>query len=393
MDTIIFWSSLGLIIYTYFGFPLLLLIRGFLLRRPVREGDYKPQVSIIIVAYNEVDTIGAKLENIISLDYPREKLEIIVASDGSTDGTNKIVKNYSDQGVRLLPLPRQGKIPALNSAASRASGEILVFSDANSIYQLDALTHLLRPFADATVGAVGGNQVYIKSDAGNVAGFGEGLYWGYDRLLKQMQSVSGNMIAATGAIHAIRRELFEPVPLSVSDDYVISTRAILQGFRLAFAPNAIAYEPIAPSEEAEFARKIRVIVRALRATWTVRGLFNPFRYGFYSLQIFSHKLLRWCVGWLLIALFAASLVLFQDGIFYQLFTVGEIAFYLIALLTVFLRQSKISHKRIFKFLSVPFYFCLANAAATFAWLQLMGGKRVDIWDSERYIGEVYKSLK
>lgn len=393
MAQIIFWGSLGLIFYTYFGFPLLLLVRGFLSRRPVQAADFEPQTSIIIVAHNEVDTIGAKLENMISLDYPRAKLEIIVASDGSTDGTNKIVKNYSDHGVKLLALPRQGKIPALNTAADRATGEILVFSDANSIYKPDALSALLRPFADASVGAVGGNQVYLKSDDANMAGFGEGLYWNYDRLLKRMQSVSGNMIGATGAIHAIRRDLFEPVPLSVSDDMVISTRAILKGFRLAFAPNAIAYETIAPTEEAEFARKVRVIVRALRATWTVKQLFNPFRYGFYSIQIFSHKLLRWSVGWLLIVLFLASLILFQKGLFYQLFTIGQIAFYSFALLTILFRRSSISTKKVYKLISIPFYFCLANSAATIAWLQLIGGKRVDVWDSERHIGEVYKTTK
>ncbi|HZD35118.1 MAG TPA: glycosyltransferase, partial [Nitrososphaeraceae archaeon] len=252
MAEIFFWGSLGLIVYTYFGFPLLLILRGILLGRPIKEADYEPQVSIIIVAHNEVDTIGAKLENMISLNYPRHKFEIILASDGSNDGTDKVVKSYSDYGVNLLALPRQGKIPALNAAVEQAKGEVLVFSDANSIYKPDALSTLLRPFADPKVGAVGGNQIYIKSNTTNMTGFGEGLYWNYDRFLKRMQSVSGNMTSATGAIHAIRRELFKPVPLSVSDDLVISTRAISQGFRLSFAQDAIAYETIAPTEEAEF---------------------------------------------------------------------------------------------------------------------------------------------
>jgi cellulose synthase/poly-beta-1,6-N-acetylglucosamine synthase-like glycosyltransferase len=393
MEQMLFWGSLALIVYTYFGFPLLLLIRGLLVRRPIKEANYKPEVSIIIVAHNEVDTIGAKLENMISLEYPRDQMEIIVASDGSFDGTNEIIKSYSHHGVKLLALPRQGKIPALNTAVGQASGEILVFSDANSIYKLDALSNLLRPFADPKVGAVGGNQVYIKSGGGNVAAFGEGLYWNYDRLLKKMQSVSGNMTSATGAIHAIRRELFKPIPLSASDDLVISTRAISQGFRLAFAQNAIAYETIAPTEEAEFNRKVRVTVRALRAVWAVKELLNPFRYGFYSIQIFSHKLLRWSIGWLIIILFIASLSLFQDGIFYKLFLGGQAAFYSIALVALLFRQSRISQQKIPKLLSIPFYFCLANAAASVAWLQLMRGKRVDVWDSERYIGEMYKTVE
>ena len=394
MAEIFFWGSLGLIVYTYFGFPLLLILRGILLGRPIKEADYEPQVSIIIVAHNEVDTIGAKLENMISLNYPRHKFEIILASDGSNDGTDKVVKSYSDYGVNLLALPRQGKIPALNAAVEQAKGEVLVFSDANSIYKPDALSTLLRPFADPKVGAVGGNQIYIKSNTTNMTGFGEGLYWNYDRFLKRMQSVSGNMTSATGAIHAIRRELFKPVPLSVSDDLVISTRAISQGFRLSFAQDAIAYETIAPTEEAEFNRKVRIIVRALRAVWTVKELLNPFRYGFYSVQIFSHKLLRWSIGWLSIILFLTSISLYQDGIFYQLFFGGQITFYMIAVVTLLFRKSSISQQKISKLLSIPFYFCLANAAASFAWLQLIRGKRVDVWNSDRFTAaEVYKSVK
>ncbi len=392
MNQLLFWVSIGLIFYAYLGFPLLLLVRGLLRRRPVRQADITPRLSMVITAHNEAKTIRAKLDNVLALDYPRDQLEIIIASDGSDDGTNEIVAAYAGRGVRLLALPRRGKIPALNAAAAQATGEIVVFSDANSIYAPHALRSLVRPFADAAVGAVGGNQCYVSSSHGNAASFGERLYWSLDRTLKTMQSRAGNMISATGAIHAIRRVLFRPVPLGVGDDFVISTRAISHGYRLVFEPNATAYESIAPTDEAEFQRKVRVIVRGLRGLWAVKELFNPWRYGFYSVQIFSHKLLRWSVGWLLMVLLGASLSLYAAGSFYQVVTLGQVAFYGCALCALALRNTSLAQYKAFKLLTIPFYFCLANIAAMRAWLQLLGGKRIDVWDSNRYTREVQDAV-
>jgi cellulose synthase/poly-beta-1,6-N-acetylglucosamine synthase-like glycosyltransferase len=388
----LFWSSLGLILYAYIGFPLLLAIRGWLQRRPVKKADIVPRVSLVITAHNEATHIGAKLENVLALDYPREQLEIIVASDGSNDGMNEIVTRYADRGVLLRAFPRQGKIPTLNAAAVQATGDILVFSDANSIYASDALRVLLRAFADPTVGAVGGNQVYISGSTGNTASFGERMYWGFDRRLKAAQTEAGNMISATGAIHAIRRELFRPVPLGVGDDFVISTRAISQGYRLVFEPNAMAYETIAPTDRAEFSRKERVIVRGLLGLWAVKELFNPLRYGFYAIQIFSHKLLRWSLCWLLVILFAASLALYPQGGIYQLAALGQILFYGSALAALALRQTSLAGLKVFRLLAIPYYFCLANTAAARAWVQLLGGKRIDVWDSKRHVGEAQSTI-
>jgi len=383
----LFWGAMGLIIYAYIGFPLLLLVRGLLRPRLVRKARIEPLISLVIVAHNEAAAIGAKLENVLALDYPHDRLEVIVASDGSDDETNAIVESYGDRGARLLAFPRQGKIPALNAAVMQASGNILVFSDANSMYSPAALRNLIAPFADSTVGAVGGNQCYLSSTAGNTASLGERLYWNFDRTLKTMQSKAGNMISATGAIHAIRHELFRPVPLGVGDDFVISTRAIAQGYRLVFEPEAIAYETIAPTDQAEFQRKVRVIVRGLRGLWAVKELFNPLNYGFYALQICSHKLLRWSVCWLLIILFGASLSLYRVSTFYQLIMQAQIIFYACAGFTLMLRQTAVARLKAFKILAIPFYFCLANYAALRAWLQLLAGKRVDVWDSKRHVGK------
>ncbi len=384
--TSLFWGSLGLIVYAYIGFPLLLLVRGLLRHRPYHEAEIEPEVTLLIVAHNEEASIAAKLDSVLALDYPREKLRILVASDGSDDRTDEIVAGYAAQGVRLLPFPRQGKIPVLNAAAAQAEGEILVFSDANSLYAPDALRHLLRPLADPTVGAVAGNQVY-SSSAGNAASVGEQMYWRFDRLLKTTQSRAGNAISATGAIYAIRRSLFRPVPPGVGDDFVISTRAISQGYRLVFAPDAVAAEPIAPSDEAEFKRKVRIIVRGLLGLWAVRELFNPLRYGFYSLQIFSHKLLRWSVGWLLLLLALVSLPMARRGRLYRAALLGQVAFYGAAGAALALRGTPLARRKGFKLLTIPYYFCLANVAAVRAWLQLLGGTRIDVWESKRHTME------
>jgi cellulose synthase/poly-beta-1,6-N-acetylglucosamine synthase-like glycosyltransferase len=386
-DHILFWTALGLIVYTYLGFPAVLLVRGVLQRRPVKKGSIEPRATLVIVAHNEVATIGAKIENVYALDYPADKLEVIIASDGSDDGTNELVASYAHRGLRLIEFPRSGKIPALNAAVARATGEILVFSDANSMYARDALRNLIAPFADPTVGAVGGNQCYVaengKRNSGHAASLGERLYWDYDRLLKTLQSQAGNMTSATGAIHAVRRDLFRPVPLGVSDDFLISTTAIAQGYRLVFERNAIAYESVAPTESAEFNRKKRVLVRALAGLWAVRQLLNPLRYGFYAVQLASHKLLRWSVCWLLIVLFGASLSLYGAGPLYRSLAQCQIAFYAAALLVWALRDTAVVRRRYFRIFSIPFYFCMANYAALRAWLQMLGGKRVDVWDSKR----------
>ena len=383
MTTILFWSSLTLIVYAYGVFPLLTFLRGALRRQPYKSADITPRVSLIIAAYNEAHSIGSKLENILSLNYPREQLEVIVASDGSSDGTDEIVRNYENQGIRLLSRPRQGKASALNAAVSVATGNILVFSDANSIYAPDAIQALVRPFADPQVGAVAGNQCYLK-ESKNGTGVGERSYWRFDRKLKQAQSQAGNAISATGAIYAIRRSLFQTVPEGVTDDFVTSTRAIAQGYRLVFAPNAVAYEPVAKTSDVEFGRKVRVITRGLRAVLQMRELLNPFRYGFYALQLFSHKVLRRLVVFPLITLLIVTPLLWERGLFYQLATLAQVIFYGCGGLGMVLSKTRIGRLKI---LMLPFFFCMVNVASLLATLNVLRGHRITLWETQRQIVE------
>lgn len=374
---LVFWGSAALIAYAYLVFPALLLVRGRLVRRPYRSADITPPITVIIAARDEVRAIGAKLANLRSLDYPHDSLEIIVVSDGSTDGTDAVVSGADDPRIRLLAAPRLGKANALNAAMSEAGGEIIVFSDANSLYAQSALRALVRPFADPTVGGVAGDQRYTSTARGGTSD-GERRYWDFDRALKRAESASGNTISATGAIYAIRRNLAEPVVRGVTDDFFVSTGVIAKGYRLVFAEDAIAYEPVASSGRVEFGRKVRVITRGLRGVVLRRGLLDPRRHGFYALQLLSHKVLRRLVAVPLVLLPVAGAFLWREGGPYRLLTLVQLLFYGAG--AVGLAVGPTGRRTPF---GIAAYFCLVNAASLVAVVNLLRGHRIEQWQPER----------
>ncbi len=376
-----FWASLGLLLYVYVGFALLLAAVGLVLNRRVKKHPLTPSVSVVIAAYNEEASITERLDNLLELDYPRDRLEVIVASDGSDDATERIVEGYAGLGVRLLSLPRRGKIHALNDAVAVASGEILVFSDANSIYDRQALRTLVRNFADPEVGGVGGNTIYITEKNADTCSKGENLYWNYDKWLKEMESRTGSIISAHGAIYAIRRELYQPLTdPAVTDDFAISTGVIEQGYRLVFEKEARAYEVAIPAANREFWRKVRMMTRGLRGVRLRRRLLNPFKYGFYAVILFTHKLLRRLVAAFLLTLFASSLALAPQGGFYALFCQGQMVFYALALVGYLLKDQRLGRLRL---LYVPFFYCLANSAALVALVNILRGHQIERWQPHR----------
>lgn len=385
---VVFWSAVAMIVYTYALFPALVVLRGRLWPRPVRGAPGTPAVSLIIAAHNEATAIGAKLDNALALDYPPDRLEVLVASDGSDDGTNDIVAAVAgrDPRVRLLALPRQGKAPALNAAVAGATSAVLVFSDANSMYRPDALRALVWPLADPEVGGVAGNQVYRRATAGpggatgGTAAAGERTYWDFDRLVKHYESLGGNAISATGAIYAVRRELFRPVPGGVTDDFVTSTQVIRQGYRLVFAPNAVAEEPVSAAGGGEFARKVRITTRGFRSVIAMRDLLDPRQHGFYSLQLFTHKVLRRLVVFPLLALAVVSPLLWSAGWLYQLATLAQASFYACAIVAWRAPGTRLGRS---KLCSLPFYFCLVNAAVLVAVHNILQGRRIERWDPQR----------
>lgn len=376
MSRFLFWGGIATLAYTLVGFPLLVLARGLLLRRDHHSAPITPRVSLVVSAYNEVDVIGPKLDSLVALDYPRERLQILVASDGSDDGTNELVASYADRGVLLLDLPRVGKAAALNAAVEAASGEIVVFSDANSIFAPGSLRALVAPFADPEVGGVAGDQRYLPADGA----VGERSYWSFDRLLKTYESRGGNVISATGAIYAIRRDLFEPVPDAVTDDFVISTGVISRGHRLVFTSEAVAYEPVAASEGAEFGRKVRIMTRGFRSVLARRALLDPRRSGFYALQLISHKVLRRLLAVPLAAVALGSAALARDGWLYAAAVVGQIGFYGAATVGLLARDQRLRDHPAF---ALPAFFVMVTWASLVAAVNVLRGRRIDRWEPAR----------
>lgn len=378
---VIFWAAVAVIVYIYVIFPLLILLRGALFPRPYQQADITPSVSLVIAAYNEERDIGEKLQNILALDYPRELLDVVIASDGSSDATNEIVARFAEthHHIRLLALPRQGKAGALNDGVAASKGEILVFSDGNSKYLPDAIRRIVRPFADPSIGGVAGNQRYLPPTK-EVSNAGETSYWSFDRILKVFESRGGNVISATGAIYAIRRSLFQGVPEGVTDDFTTSTKVIAQGFRLVFAEDAIALEPVAKSVGLEYGRKVRVMTRGLNAVVVMRELLNPFKHGFYALQLFSHKVLRRLVFVPMIVLLIVTPFLWNEGWFYQLALLAQMLFYGLAILgAVFERAGK----KLPKVAAIPFFVTMVYTAAMIATWNVMTGRQVKSWKPQR----------
>jgi cellulose synthase/poly-beta-1,6-N-acetylglucosamine synthase-like glycosyltransferase len=376
----IFWAGIGLIVYTYAVFPLLILIRGRLLERPVVKSDHTPSLSVIIAAYNEEVHIGNRIENLLGQDYPLDRVQILIASDGSSDRTEEIVRSYADRGVQLIAGPRRGKGQTLNAAVEHATGDILVFSDANTHFLPDALRALVRPFADPGVGGVAGNQVYERDTDGDESASGERAYWDFDRLMKEAQSRAGSVTSATGAIYAIRRAFYHPAPDYTPDDFSISIGVIAEGTRLVFAADAVALEPVAASSDAEFARKVRYITQGLYAVRLHRALLNPFRFGFYSFQLAWHKILRRVMALPLLAILAISPWLWKHGPGYQLVIAGQAAFYGLVILGFALERTR---GKSWKLPALAYYFFMVNAAALIAIVNNLRGRHVLWWTPSR----------
>lgn len=380
MKRFLFWGSVFALFFTYVLFPLVVLLRALVRPRPHATADVRPHLTMIIAARNEAASIGAKIDNILSLEYPPDRLEVVIASDGSEDGTNAIVQQYADRGVRLLALSRLGKASALNAAVESSNGEILVFSDANSLYAHDALAALVRPFADPNVGGVAGDQRYLADGARDGIAAGEQRYWNMDRLLKTAESRAGNVISATGAIYAVRRPLFSPVPDGVTDDFFTSTGVIAQGYRLVFAPDAVAFEPVAGTAELEFARKVRVITRGLRGVQLRRELLDPHRHGFYAVQLFGHKVLRRLMAGPLLVAGATTPLLWRHGRLYRLAGILQAAVYGLGAVGLLAANHRLGRRKV---LFLPAFFCFVNVAALRAVWNIVRNRRIDTWEPRR----------
>ena len=376
----LFWIAFGLVVYVYFCYPLLLLVLSKLRRAQlIQKADFTPTVSVIIAAYNEEEVLAKKIENCLGLDYPKEKLEIIVASDGSTDSTNEIVKTFASQGVRLVALAsNRGKSAAQNRAVAEAHGDVLLFTDANVRLWPNAVRKVIRNFGDENVGCVVGKVTYQNIGDTSVSE-GEGLYWRYELFLREKESQLGNLAMGSGPIIAVHRDLYQQLDQNVGEDFVLPIRIAINGCRTVYEPAAVSEEILFQNTPTSmFKSKVRVISKDLRGLFLYRVILNPFKYPLYAWGLISHKLLRWLVPYFLITFFGFNLLLLGNPL-YDLTLALQIAFYGLAI-AGYLWQRNGKAPRV---LGLPFSFCLVNIAALVGVARFLMGNRSGQWEPVR----------
>lgn len=363
---IMIWFFILVIFYTYFGYPILLMLLSKVFSQGVIKKPISPHISLIIAAHNEEKDITRKLADSLGLDYPKDKYEIVVVSDGSVDKTNDIVKSYQDKGVRLLALSeRKGKTAAQNEAAKMAKGEILIFSDATTVFQKDTIKQMVNNFADSTVGAVGAELIYVNKNK-TASGEGTGLYWKYEKYLRKKESDVSSLIGVSGCAYAIRKDLYEDVDTSLISDFVVAQIIYSKGKRVVFEPEAIVFEETNSEIKDEFKMRVRVATRSLYGLWYMKKLLNPFKYGMYAIQLISHKVLRYLIPVFLILLFLSNILLLDRGFGCQLLFGAQAIFYLSAILG-----------------GMPRYFCAMNLALLVAMVNFLRGEKNVLWKPVR----------
>lgn len=377
---IVFWSSVVALCYTYAGYPLLLLVVSLVRARVVRRAPFEPHVSVIITAYNEERDLRSKLLNTLALDYPKDKLEVIVASDCSTDRTDEIVREFASEGVRLhRQTERLGKTAAQNAAVELARGEVILFSDATTLYQADVLRVMMPDFADPTVGCVAGRLVYVDPAESSV-GHGARSYWSYETFLKQHESRACSLIGASGCLYAVRRAAYVPMYDEACSDFLIATKMVEQGLRAVYQPGAVCTEETNRRAGKEMRMRVRVITQTFTDLWRHRAMMNPLRTGFYAVQLFSHKVLRYFVPVFLLALFLSSIALATRSRFFAVCLVAQLLFYALAALGWLLERGGARRLRL---LALPQYFVLANVASLIACYKFLRGERYARWEPIR----------
>jgi cellulose synthase/poly-beta-1,6-N-acetylglucosamine synthase-like glycosyltransferase len=380
---IAFWTCIILVFYTFFGYGILLYLLVRLKRifkrnqRPQYAFADLPSCTLIVAAYNEADYIVEKIQNTLKLNYPAGKLELIFVTDGSTDGTPELVSAYPQ--IRLLHSEaRKGKISAVHRAMAQVETELVVFTDANTFLNPDALVYLCRHYADPKVGAIAGEKrVAIEEVTDATAG--EGFYWKYESKLKTWDSELHSVVGAAGELFSIRKSLYEPVPAnSVLDDFMISMRIAEQGYVIIYEPEAYALEKSSANVTEELKRKIRIAAGGIQSVIWLKALLNPFKFPVLSFQYISHRVLRWTITpfLMIIALLLNILIVFSNpGAIYLVLLVLQAVFYLSAYAGKLFEDRKLRVKLLF----VPYYFCMMNYAVLAGLLRYFRGEQSVIW--------------
>lgn len=382
MTEIFFWISISIILYTYIGYPVILFFLIKLKRLidkaslPTPSLDELHDLTLIIPCYNEEDYIEQKIQNCLKLDYPSEKFTILFVTDGSDDQTNEIIKKYPQVQLSYSP-ERRGKNAAVNRVIKKVKTPIVVFCDANTILNKDALYNIARHYQNPQIGGVAGEkrvEAKDKSAAGT-----EGAYWKYESKLKTWDSELNTVVGAAGELFSIRTDLYQEVPNDVIiEDFRLSMEIARQGLKVVYEPEAYASETASASIEEEYKRKVRISAGGLREVLHFRGLLNVFKYGFLSFQYVSHRMLRWTLAPLsLLVILITNLILVTNGEpLYSLLLFAQFLFYTLSLLGHFLREKNIKLKGFF----IPYYFTFMNVSVFLGLMRLIKNKQTVVWE-------------
>ncbi|MDZ7738570.1 MAG: glycosyltransferase family 2 protein [Bacteroidales bacterium] len=390
---ITFWVLLAIIAYTYLGYTLVLFIANLFIR-PRRKktaipetGEELPDISLIIPAYNEMNVIDRKIKNINSLEYPANKIDVIWLTDGSDDGSYEYLKEKTNHKV-LHQTQRLGKSQAVNKAMKEVSTDLAILTDANTILNTESLNHIVAEFSDSKTGCVSGEKRIMPALTGNAVCAGEGIYWRYESFIKKLESDLNTAIGGAGELLGLRSNLFREIPADIiNDDFYISVMIIKQGYRISYCPGAFALEKPSLNTKEEKKRKVRIASGGMQIFIRHPDLLNIFKYGFYSFQYFSHKVLRWTI---VPALFFAIpvinlLIIVNNGIgndWYSAILFIQALFFLLAILGAFIRSSSISFKTLF----LPYYLTLMNISNLKGAWQYIRGNYDTKWEkSDRMI--------
>jgi cellulose synthase/poly-beta-1,6-N-acetylglucosamine synthase-like glycosyltransferase len=371
----LFWIAITTVVYVYVGYPVIVFLASRVRPRPVSKLAHQPTISIVIAAHNEESWIARTIENKLALDYPSRKVQIIVVSDGSTDRTDAIAAEYqSARVVFLRQEPRNGKTAALNLAVRHATGDILVFADANSLYDKSALRHLAANFADPQVGYVTGALVYTNPD-GSMTGAGCSMYMKYEDFLRRCESAAGSLVGVNGGIDAVRRSLYEPMNADDLPDFVLPLRVVEKHFRVVYEPDAVLCEEAHGRVEDEYRMRVRVALRALWTLAEMRRLMNVRRFGVYAVQLVSHKALRYLAFILFLTALVTSAALSPTRVLYLCAFLGQVGV-LACVWAGYVAERVGRHARV---LSAPYYLFVVNAASIQAFVKFLRAERHRTW--------------
>jgi len=390
MLTTIFWILLGIILYTYLGYTILLMLLNLfkilirIFRKPLKQAEQVEEVTLLIAAYNESGIIESKMQNSESINYPAEKLRIVWITDGSDDNSQNILKQF--KGITILHQDkREGKTAALNRAMKHIDTPYTVFCDANTMLHPDAIRFMVSEFSDPRVGCVAGEKRIEKKESESAAGSGEGAYWKYESFIKKLESDLYTTLAAAGELYAIRTSLYEEVDNDIIiDDFFISMNIARKGYRIKYAPKAFALEKPSANIREELKRKVRIASGGIQTIFRMPSLLNIFRYGFLSFEFISHKFLRWTLVPMAIpAIFVLNLIIclktdFSLPLFLSLFAL-QVLFYIIVLLGVLFERRSTR----FKFLFLPLYIVIMNYAQIAGLSRFLGRKHSVVWEKAK----------